>query len=201
MSIELITAEVCPYAQRTHMCLLEKGLEFERREVDLDDKPDWFAEVSPYAKVPVLKDGHTRVFESSIINEYLEDAYPGPRLLPQSAAARAEARIWIDFDNTKLVTTHYRVLLSESDHRRRELAEQLKELLRYISRKRGLPTPGTVPTGLAPMSAWSIWVCIPTSSVLCPRALPWCGDSCLVRKAERVALRHARATERACDRA
>ena len=135
MSIELITAEVCPYAQRSHMCLLEKGLEFERREVDLHNKPDWFLAVSPYGKVPVLKDGDTRVFESGIINEYLEDAYPQPRLLPDDAASKAEARIWIDFDDTKLLTTHYRMLLSEEQSRRRELAEEMKELLVYLEKE------------------------------------------------------------------
>ena len=135
MSIELITAEVCPYAQRSHLCLLEKGLDFERREVDLKNKPQWFHEVSPYAKVPVLRDGDTRVFESSIINEYLEDAYCEPRLLPESPAGRAEARIWIDFDNMKLVTTQYRVLLAKTQERRRELAQDLQDQLRYLEKE------------------------------------------------------------------
>ncbi len=134
MSIELITAEVCPYAQRSHMCLLEKGLDFERREVDLRNKPQWFLDVSPYAKVPVLRDDDTRVFESSIINEYLEDAYHEPRLLPENPADKADARIWIDFDNVKLVTTQYRVLLAKTEERRRELAEELKDHLRYLEK-------------------------------------------------------------------
>lgn len=135
MSIELVTAEVCPYAQRSHMCLLEKGLDFERREVDLRNKPQWFLDVSPYAKVPVLRDDDTRVFESSIINEYLEDAYRVPRLLPDNPAKKAEARLWIDFDNVKLVTTHYRVLLAKTEERRRELAEELKDHLRYLEKE------------------------------------------------------------------
>ena len=135
MTIELITAEVCPYAQRSHMCLLEKGLAFERREVNLKDKPDWFLAVSPYAKVPVLKDGDNRIYESSIINEYLEDAYPEPRLLPESPAGKAEARIWMDFDDAKLVSTQYRMLLAEEDARRRELAEEMRDLLAYLEKE------------------------------------------------------------------
>lgn len=69
--LELITAEACPLAQRSHMTLLEKGLEFERIEVDLKNKPSWFEEASPYSKVPVLRYGDAKIYESTIINEYL----------------------------------------------------------------------------------------------------------------------------------
>tara|TARA_B100001123_G_scaffold246766_1_gene275724 strand:+ start:484 stop:1176 length:693 start_codon:yes stop_codon:yes gene_type:complete len=135
MDIELITAEVCPFAQRSHMCLLEKGLAFVRHEVDLNDKPAWFLALSPYGKVPVLKEGENRIFESGIINEYLEDAYPKPNLLPVSASGKAEARIWIDFDNTQLVSTHYRMLLSEAPSRRTELVDKMRDLLLYLERE------------------------------------------------------------------
>ena len=69
--LELITAEVCPFAQRSHMALLEKGLEFERIEVDPKNKPSWFEEVSPYSKVPVLRHEDAKIYKSTIINEYL----------------------------------------------------------------------------------------------------------------------------------
>ena len=63
MSIELklISAEVCPYAQRSRLVLLEKGLEQELVEIDLRNKPARFDEVSPYSKVPVLLHGEHRV--------------------------------------------------------------------------------------------------------------------------------------------
>ena len=101
----------------------------------MNDKPAWFLALSPYGKVPVLKEGENRIFESSIINEYLEDAYPKPNLLPVSASGKAEARIWIDFDNTKLVTTHYRMLLCETPSRRLELVGQMRELLLYLEKE------------------------------------------------------------------
>ena len=191
MGIELITAEVCPYAQRTHMCLLEKGLGFERREVDLHDKPGWFLEVSPYAKVPVLKDGDTRVFESAIINEYLEDAYPEPRLLPASAAGKAEARIWIDFDNAKLVTTQYRMLLSDSEERRRELAGEMTDLLCYLG-KEGLADHRDGPYWFgADISLVDLSLYPHFERFLRARALPGCRDPGLVRQAQRLAARDA----------
>ena len=52
--LELVTAEVCPFAQRSHMTLLEKNLEFQLREVDLENKPSWFETISTYSKVPVF---------------------------------------------------------------------------------------------------------------------------------------------------
>ncbi|TMA13434.1 MAG: glutathione S-transferase family protein [Deltaproteobacteria bacterium] len=52
--------------------------------------------------MPVLVDGEVVVYESAIINEYLEERYPEPSLMPKSLGLRARARIWIDFCNTRL---------------------------------------------------------------------------------------------------
>lgn len=133
--IQFITAEVCPFAQRTLIALLEKDIVHEHTEVDLRAKPDWFDEVSPYSKVPVLRHGENRVYESSIINEYLEDAYPEPPLMPADAAQRARARIWIDFDNVKFVPAFYKVLLADDETRRAELAETIVDALRFIEKE------------------------------------------------------------------
>ncbi len=108
--IEFITAEVCPYAQRTHLALREKGLAYKHIEVDLANKPAWFEKVSPYSKVPVLKVGDEVIYESAIINEYIEEAYPEPALMPSDPVRRAQARAWIDFCNTRLVGAFYAVL-------------------------------------------------------------------------------------------
>ena len=113
-TIELITAEVCPFAQRTHMTLLEKGLAFERREVDLSNKPDWFEEVSPYSKVPVVKIGDQVVWESSVINEFIDEQFPEKPMMPSDPFLRAQARIWIDYCNSRWVDDFYD-LLSERE--------------------------------------------------------------------------------------
>ncbi|MBT5432516.1 MAG: glutathione S-transferase family protein [Alphaproteobacteria bacterium] len=112
--IELITAAVCPFAQRTHMTLIEKGLEFERREVDLSNKPDWFEEVSPYSKVPVVKIGDQVVWESAVINEFIDEQFPDRPMMPGDPYLRAQARIWIDYCNTRWVDDFYD-LLSERE--------------------------------------------------------------------------------------
>jgi glutathione S-transferase len=71
-------------------------------ECDLKNKPKDLLELNPYAKVPVLVDNGGVVYESAIVNEYLEETYPAPRLLPADHLKRAQARIWVDFFNTRI---------------------------------------------------------------------------------------------------
>jgi len=77
-------------------------LPYELIEVDLKNKPKELWEQNPYGKVPVLVDGDVVVYESAIIDEYLDERYPEPSLMPKDLGLRARARIWIDFCNTRL---------------------------------------------------------------------------------------------------
>ena len=86
--IRLYSTYYCPYALRTRMVLEEKRLPYERSEIDLKNKPADFHKVSPYGKVPVLVEGETRVYESAIINEYLDEKYPDPPLMPPTPEGR-----------------------------------------------------------------------------------------------------------------
>ena len=133
--LELVTAEVCPFAQRSHMTLLEKNLEFELREVDLENKPSWFETISPYSKVPVLCHGNIQVYESTIINEYLEESFPERRLLPDDPSKRASARIWIDFDNTNFVPVFYKLLLAQELSLQKFLVAQMAERLVFLDQE------------------------------------------------------------------
>ena len=93
--LTLVSHKLCPYVQRAAISLTEKSVPFERRWIDLSDKPDWFADISPLGKVPVLvveADGErTPIFESAAILEYLEDTSPHP-LHPADAVSRARHR-------------------------------------------------------------------------------------------------------------
>jgi len=123
------------------MALLEKGIDAKLTVIDLDNKPDWFFEISPYAKVPVIRHGETIVFESAVINEYLEEVYPEHPLLPDDPAKRATARTWIDFANVRLVPHFYKCMLAQDSDgqtlHKRKILEALKfmefEGLRKIS--------------------------------------------------------------------
>ena len=77
------------------MVLHEKGADFETREVDLENKSEEFLSVSPTGKVPVvLVDGDV-LYESNVVNQYLDEVFEEPKLLPEDPKARAYARIWM----------------------------------------------------------------------------------------------------------
>ena len=101
LEVEVISSSTCPFVQRTRMVLLEKQIQFTLTEIDLDNKPDGFTEISPYGKVPVVRHGKTVIFESAIINEYIEEVFPDRPLLPDTPEGRAQAKIWIDFANVR----------------------------------------------------------------------------------------------------
>ena len=130
--LEIISSASCPFAQRTRMALLEKGLDAKLTVIDLDNKPDWFFEISPYAKVPVVRHGDTVVFESAVINEYLEEIYPDHPLLPQDPAGRAVARTWIDFANVRLVPHFYKCMLAQDDEGQALHKRKIFEALEFM---------------------------------------------------------------------
>jgi len=80
-------------------------LPYELVEVDLKHKPKELIDNNPYAKVPVLLDDGGVIYESAIINEYLEEKYPATRLLPADSLGRSKARIWVDFFNSRIHPT------------------------------------------------------------------------------------------------
>ena len=133
--VQIYSAHVCPYAQRSRMTLMVKGIEFDLVEIDLNNKPADFSEISPYGKVPVLKHGDHRVWESAIINEYLDEVFPDPHLMPTDPAQRALARIWIDFANSKFTTAFYKLLLAQSAEKQQEWATELQNHLRFMEQE------------------------------------------------------------------
>jgi glutathione S-transferase len=99
--LKLISHKLCPYVQRAVIALTEKGVAFERIDIDLANKPDWFLAISPLGKTPVLQVGGVPIFESAVILEYLEETGPKP-LHPADPLRRAEHRGWIEFGSTVL---------------------------------------------------------------------------------------------------
>src|ERR1700682_4401138 len=104
--LKLISHKLCPYVQRAVIALTEKGVAFERIDIDLANKPDWFLKVSPLGKVPVLSvgtdGGEVALFESNVICEYIEDTQGGTRLHPQDPLQRAQHRAWMEFGSAIL---------------------------------------------------------------------------------------------------
>ncbi|WP_395612044.1 glutathione S-transferase family protein [Allosphingosinicella sp.] len=105
-TFKLISFKLCPYVQRAAIVLAEKGVPFERVDIDLANKPDWFLKLSPLGKVPVLvvteDDGREEVlFESAVIAEYLDEVL-APRLHPADPLTKARHRAWIEFASATL---------------------------------------------------------------------------------------------------
>ena len=90
--LKLISHKLCPYVQRAVIALNEKGVAFERIDIDLANKPAWFLQISPLGKTPVLLVGEVAIFESAVILEYLEETQAGP-LHPEGACSRRASRL------------------------------------------------------------------------------------------------------------
>ncbi|MDG0801327.1 glutathione S-transferase family protein [Pectobacterium polaris] len=100
--LTLISHPLCPFVQRSAIVLLEKNVPFERINVDLSAKPDWFLALSPTGKVPVLKVHQASgedaiIFESMVICEYLNETQDGASMYADDALIRAKQRGWIEF--------------------------------------------------------------------------------------------------------
>jgi glutathione S-transferase len=130
--IELFSARVCPYAHRTRLILREKGVEFEYTEVDLQNKPTRFLAVSPYGKVPALVHDGATIYESAIINEYLDEVFEHPRFMPQAPVPRAKLRIWIDYCDDYFITDHYALLKNLDAAQHGTLLQKAERNFRFI---------------------------------------------------------------------
>lgn len=102
MHLELISSNRCPFVMRSIVTLEQKNVPYDITFVDPYDAPAWFDEISPTGKVPVLRiDKDTVLFESAVINEYLDEVTPG-QLHPADPLEKARNRAWIEFGGSTL---------------------------------------------------------------------------------------------------
>lgn len=134
-NVKLYFAKASTFSQRTRVVLLEKGIDFTPIEIDLQNKPDGYTEISRYGKVPAIKHGDVAIYESAIINEYLDEVFPEPPLLPRDAAKKAIARIWIDYANTRFVPAFNKFLRSQDSQAQEQGRKEFTEALIYIEQE------------------------------------------------------------------
>ena len=91
----LYSGTSCPFSQRCRNVLYEKGMDFQIVDVDLQNKPEDLAVMNPYNQVPVLVERDLILYESNIINEYIDDRFPHPQLMPADPVMRARARLFL----------------------------------------------------------------------------------------------------------
>ena len=88
----LYSGTTCPFSHRCRIVLYEKGMDFQVIDVDLFNKPEDIAVINPYNRVPVLVDRDLVLYEANIINEYIDERFPHPQLMPPDPIMRARAR-------------------------------------------------------------------------------------------------------------
>jgi stringent starvation protein A len=91
----LYSGTTCPFSQRCRFVLFEKGMDFEIRDVDLFNKPEDISIMNPYGQVPILVERDLILYESNIINEYIDERFPHPQLMPPDPVMRSRARLFL----------------------------------------------------------------------------------------------------------
>ncbi len=141
MSIKLYDFTTSPNCQRVKVVLEEKKLPYEIVHVDLhkrEQKKPEFLKLNPYGKVPVIADGDTVLYESCLINEYLDEKYPERPLMPKDPAQKTRIRILIDYGMNHLDAPYRKVrtemVKEEKDRNLEALAEGKRELKSLLQR-------------------------------------------------------------------
>ncbi len=136
--IKLYDFASSPNCQRVIVVLEEKKLPYEKIPIDLkkmeQKKPD-FLKLNPYGKVPVIIDGATVLYESLIINEYLEEKYPETPLLPKDPGKRAKARILLDYGMNHLDGPYQKIrkeMMKDEKERDQQLIESARQELKHL---------------------------------------------------------------------
>lgn len=105
MTITVYGASLSPFVRKVRAVLAEKGLEYELNQVNIFPMPDWFAEMSPLRRIPVLTDGDVSLPDSSAICGYLERGYPSPALYPTDAGDYGRALWFEEYADSELAAT------------------------------------------------------------------------------------------------
>ena len=129
MKPELISFKICPFVQRSVIILLEKGIDFDITYIDITHPPDWFLDISPFGKVPVLRYGDTVLFESTVINEYLDETHP-PSLHPPEPLQRAQNRACIEFASNLNMDIHALITAKDASNFKNQCSKIMGELAR-----------------------------------------------------------------------
>ncbi|MDW8324847.1 MAG: glutathione S-transferase N-terminal domain-containing protein, partial [Burkholderiales bacterium] len=121
----LYSGTSCPFSHRCRIVLYEKGMDFEIRDVDVHDMPPEIAAMNPYNQVPVLVERDLVLYEANIINEYIDERFPHPQLMPADPVMRARARLFL-FNFERDLFSHVR----EIHEGAQKVADRARALIR-----------------------------------------------------------------------
>lgn len=130
----LYSGITCPFSHRCRIVLFEKEMDFEIKDVDIFNKPEDLALMNPYNQVPVLAERELNLYESNIINEYIDERFPHPQLMPGDPISRARARLFL-FDMERELFCHVQTLenLDSTEEQKEAARATIRERLTYMS--------------------------------------------------------------------
>ena len=129
----LYSGTTCPFSQRCRLVLFEKGMDFEIKDVDLFNKPEEISVMNPYAQVPILVERELTLYESNIINEYIDERFPHPQLMPADPVMRARARLFL-FNFERELFVHVQTLENSNNQKAIEKARlQIRDRLSQLA--------------------------------------------------------------------
>jgi len=177
--LKLYSGWFCPFVQRAWTVLEEKKIPYQYIEVNPYHKPESLLKLNPRGLVPTLQYDNKPLYESTVIGEFLEEAYPehGPRLMPEDPFLRARTRIWTDFTTSRIIPAFHRFLqfqpMSDEeglDEVRKEFLGKLKEFTREADEEGPFflgKEPSLIDLVIAP------WIVSPASYQDLPRDQVW----------------------------
>ena len=132
----LYSGTTCPFSQRCRFVLFEKGMDFEIRDVDLFNKPEDISVMNPYGQVPILVERDLILYESNINNEYIDERFPHPQLMPADPVMRARARLFLfNFERELFIYVHqlerrdqHKDAAKQLDGARQQIRDRLTQL-------------------------------------------------------------------------
>lgn len=135
---KLISFKVCPFVQRSVILLKEKGVEYDIEFIDVYNPPEWFLEISPMGKVPVMQVEGTVLFESAVINEYIDEVYP-PQVHPSDPLIKAKNRAWMEYTSPLYMGTFNLLMSKKKEEMEKTLEEFAKNLAGLEKAKQNKP--------------------------------------------------------------
>lgn len=136
--MKLYSGTSCPFSQRCRIVLFEKDMDFEIIDVDLFKKPEDIAVMNPYNRVPILVERDLTLYESNIINEYIDDRFPHPQLMPADPVTRARARLFL-FNFEQEMFCHVEAIekgASDADRMRAVIRDKLTQIAPLFVRQK-----------------------------------------------------------------
>jgi RNA polymerase-associated protein len=130
-----------PYSHRCRIVLFEKGMDFEVIDVDLMNKSEDVAVINPYNKVPVLVERDLVLYEANIINEYIDERFPHPQLMPSDPVMRGRARLLLhrfELDLYSQIEAIERGTIKAADKGRAIIRDNLTQFAQVLAKQKFL---------------------------------------------------------------